>query len=157
MKSFKTFLEQKINEQMDMQEPPAMVAPANNKYEKSENLKQEKLKYFNEKFQNARPDAKEAIQYWVFDRDVSMENFKSIANRIQDLTANNKVKFLTLDIGVAIKWFDKEKEKWVTSFAQSEFDKFVKLLEKITPSSTESPMQSNPMPSNIGDYLPKRN
>ena len=89
MKSFKTFLEQKINEQMDMQEPPAMVSPS--KYDKDENLKQEKLKYFNEKFQNARPDAKEAIQYWVFDRDVNMENFKSIANRIQDLTANNKV------------------------------------------------------------------
>ena len=86
-----------------------------------------------------------------------MENFKSIANRIQDLTANNKVKFLTLDIGVAIKWFDKEKGKFVTSFAKSDFNEFIKLLEKIIPSSTESPMQSNPMPSNIGDYLPKRN
>lgn len=28
MKTFKEFLEQKINEQMDMQEPPAIVAPA---------------------------------------------------------------------------------------------------------------------------------
>ncbi len=155
MKSFKTFLEQKINEQMDMQEPPAMVSPS--KYEKDEILKQKKLKYFNEKFQDLRPDGKEAIQYWVFDRDVSMENFKSIANRIEDLTRNNKCKFLTLDIGVAIKWFDKEKGKFVTSFAKSELKEFIELLEQIIPSSPDSPMQSNPMPSNIGDYLPKRN
>lgn len=155
MKTFKEFLKQKINE-MDMQEPPSMVAPEKTRNEKDEILKQKKLKYFNEKFQNARPDAKEAIQYWVFDRDVSMENFQSIANRIEDLTANNKCKFLTLDIGVAIKWFDKEKGKFVTSFAQSELNEFIKLLEKIIPSSPESPMQSNPMPSNIGDYLPKR-
>lgn len=153
MKTFTQFLEQKINEQMDIQEPPAMVAPANNRNEKDEILKQKKLKYFNEKFQNARPDAKEAIQYWVFDRDVNMENFKSIANRIQDLTANNKVKFLTLDIGVAIKWFDKEKEKFVTSFAKSELKEFIELLEKTIPSS---PMKSNSMPPNIGDYLPKK-
>jgi hypothetical protein len=155
MKTFTQFLEQKINEQMDMppEQPPAMVRQADNRNEKDEILKQKKLKYFNEKFQDLRPDGKEAIQYWVFDRDVSMENFKSIANRIEDLTRNNKCKFLTLDIGVAIKWFDKEKEKFVTSFAQSELKEFIKLLEKIIPSS---PMKSNPMPSNIGDYLPKK-
>ena len=156
MKTFKEFLEQKINEQMDMQEPPAIVAPAKTRNEIDESLKQEKLKYFNENFKGLRKDGKEAIEYWVFDRDVSMKNFQSIADRIADLTRNNKCKFLVHELGVAITWFDKEKGKFVDSFAQSELNEFIKLLEKIIPSSPESPMQSNPMPSNIGDYLPKR-
>jgi len=155
MKTFKEFLEQKINE-MDMQEPPAIVAPAKTRNEIDESLKQEKLKYFNENFKGLRKDGKEAIEYWVFDRDVSMKNFQSIAARIADLTRNNKCKFLVHELGVAITWFDKEKGKFVDSFAQSELNEFIKLLEKIIPSSPESPMQSDPMPSNIGDYLPKR-
>lgn len=155
MKTFKEFLEQKINE-MDMQEPPAIVAPAKTRNEIDESLKQEKLKYFNENFKGLRKDGKKAIEYWVFDRDVSMKNFQSIADRIADLTRNNKCKFLVHELGVAITWFDKEKGKFVDSFAKSDFNEFIKLLEKIIPSSPESPMQSNPMPSNIGDYLLKR-
>ena len=154
MKTFKEFLEQKINE-MDMQEPPAIVAPAKTRNEIDESLKQEKLKYFNENFKGLRKDGKEAIEYWVFDRDVSMKNFQSIADRIADLTRNNKCKFLVHELGVAITWFDKEKGKFVDSFAQSELNEFIKLLEKIIPSSPESPMQSNPMPS-IKGYLPNR-
>lgn len=156
MKTFKEFLEQKINE-MDMQEPPAIVAPAKIGNEKDE-IQKQKQDYFNKQMQNYRPDAKKAIEFWILDRDVKLNDFINLAKRLHHLTYDiNKIKLQTdIEDGVAITWFDKEKGKFVDSFAKSDFNEFIKLLEKIIPSSPESPMQSNPMPSNIGDYLPKR-
>jgi hypothetical protein len=146
MKTFTQFLEQKINEQMDMPpaQPPAMVAPADNQLDKQKQLdKQEEEKYLAsirkqvEAGIGPKQEVYDVINY-LSASSTSLKDLKELGTRIYDLSALNKIKlkFYGYDGGVSFEWFDKNKGEFVKTRTMNTFDTFQRfktLLDDLFP------------------------
>ena len=164
MKTFTQFLEQKINEQMDMQEPPAMVKPADNQEDKQKEDKQEEEKYLasiRKKVEaniGVKPEVYDVINY-LSASSTSLEDLKTLGDRIYDLSAMNKIKleFHGYDGGVSFKWFDKNKGEFVKTrtIDTDAFKRFKILLDDLFPLKVSSSNKKIEIPD-IEKYLPNR-